>query len=103
MVCSVQPTERRHEMRYRLRPSPNLTWIVVPVLLALWLAGFVNGWQALGIFLVYFTVAFIVVWKNPTIQKEAQEFGRRVALGRQQERAAKISRALQASVQTRKK
>ena len=95
--------KRGEDMRFSVRPKSNLSWIVIPTLIASWALGFVNGWIAISLFIIYFLVMFSIMKRNPIIQREAQEFGRQVLQARNDREKERISQALQNSVQIRRK
>ena len=58
-------------MRISVRPRPNVLWIVIPVLIASWLLGFVSAWIAISLFVVYFFVVYNIAKRDPVVQQQA--------------------------------
>ncbi len=86
-------------MSVNIRPKPNLTWIVVPVLLLLWTLGFISGLIAVSIFIVYFAAMFMLMKRDPVIQKEAQEFAQKLVENRGAKEKERVKQPLLNSVE----
>ena len=88
-------------MSVSVRPKPNLTWIVVPAVILLWLLGFISGLVAVSVFIVYFAVMFMLIKRDPVIQKEAQEFAQKLVENRRAEEKERVKQSLLNSVEVR--
>ncbi|MDP3792132.1 MAG: hypothetical protein Q8Q89_00140 [bacterium] len=88
-------------MSVSVRPKPNLTWIVVPILMLLWSMGFISGLIAVLVFVVYFAVMFMLMKRNPVIQKEAQEFAQKSVENLRAKEKERVKQSLLNSVEVR--
>ena len=90
---STQPYEK---------PLAIFSRFLIAVLVISWWFGLINGWLAIGLFAAYLVLCFQIAKRDPVIQKEAEEFGRKIVDARREREKERIKNALINSVELRR-
>ena len=86
-----------------VRFRPNLSLPVALAVVTLWELGLISFLVSCSLFVAYILIASVVLWRNPKIKRDAQDFAQQVARNRERRRLELTNKILQNSAQFSRK